>query len=310
MPFVFIIVTLSLFVIIFVAVFVYGRKRLAAEKRAWEVWAQSIHAIYMPTSDPSILVMSSFNEGQLVHGMQLVVPDAGNSASLLIQSETRGSGKNKQTYNRSILAIEIPDTKLHLIINSKINNDASSGGNIASFAQTQRFSLEGDFGDFYDIYMPDTTQSETLSMLTPDSMLYLLENLIDYDIEINGSKLYLYAYRHVSAAEAGVLLTKVPKMLEEMRLRKDDVRTQNVTNALVARTATGAIAHRGLKKDVKVLSIVTAAIFVVVQFVQHPIVLTLFGCIILILVVQTARDAQKEKQLRKKYNETIAHHKI
>src|SRR5690606_40519244 len=48
------------------------------------------------------------------------------------------------------------------LFRSKVNNDRKSGGNIGAYTKKQHYRLEGEFGDFFDLYMPATTQSEAL----------------------------------------------------------------------------------------------------------------------------------------------------
>lgn len=284
----------------------YLRKKAEAEKAAWVLWATQSGYTYQDTLDPSYLSFSSFDQGTLSRSITGVFPKSGNGFALALQTEVRGSGKNRREYKRTVAAIDIPDTRLHVIINSKINNDAQSGGNISNYAGVQRFSLEGDFGDFYDVYMPETTQSETLSMLTPDSMLFVLENLADYDIEITGPKLYVYTYRHLGAQQMGELIGRLDTMLEQMRLRKDDTRAQMATNALVARTATSAAAFRPLKKDFNLLGALTIVGIFVFQFINHPVVYAVFFVIFALTFGKMLLDGMREQRLRKKYNQIIA----
>ena len=259
---------------------------------------------------PSNLGVSAFKDGAINRGFTGGLKEAGNNFFLIQQTETRGSGKSRRDYKRTIVGINIPDTQLQLVINSKINNDGQSGGNISYFNKAQRFSLEGDFGVFFDVYMPQTTQSESLSMLTPDSMLYIMTEFADFDIEINGSNLFLYTYRHLNIAEMSSLVTKLDKLLEETRLRKGDVRQEAMTNALVARTATGSSTlHRPLKKDFQILTILFIAVYIAARVIDTPILQGIFMLLFLGQLLKLAYDSAKEARLRKKYHQVIASYK-
>lgn len=200
------------------------------------------------SSAPS-LSLSSFPEGQIIGGIRGVLAESQNNFSLYYQTETRGTGKEKRVYKRTIIEVDIPDTQLQILINSKINNDASSGGNLMRYSYDQRFTLEGDFGEFFDIFMPRQTQSEVLTILAPNSMIYILKELADYDIEINGPKLFLFRYEHINVGVVEGLMPKIDSLLKEMWLRKNDTRRENISDALVARTATDSATHRGLAKN-------------------------------------------------------------
>ncbi|MDB5170312.1 MAG: putative rane protein [Candidatus Saccharibacteria bacterium] len=62
-------------------------------------------------------------------------------------------------------------------------------GSIAPPAGLQKFTLEGDFSEHFDVYAPQGSAPETLSVLTPDVMAYLLDlgQRSHWNIEINGS---------------------------------------------------------------------------------------------------------------------------
>lgn len=199
---------------------------------------------------PSSLDRSSFNAGRVDRGLIGFLPVVKNQFYILNQTETRGSGKNRKTYARTIVGIDVPDTQFQLIVNSKINNDIASGGNLIHYDGAQRQRLESDFGTYFDVYMPAATQSEALTLLAPDTMQLILTEFADYDIEINGSSLFLYIYKHIDRHEIELLIPKLESLLEEMRLRLDDTRREKATSAPVARTAVDAdMAHRPLKKN-------------------------------------------------------------
>src|SRR5690606_35853654 len=106
--------------------------------------------------------------------------------------------------------------------------------------------------DFFDLYMPATTQSEALSLLAPNSMAYIMAHLADFDLEIREDKLFLYTYRRMKTAELDELLAKVETLLEQLRLRAGDTRVSRHSDELVAHTATYVTGgQRNLKKDLR-----------------------------------------------------------
>lgn len=306
--FAFIFFLAPVFFFAFIGFLIYNQHKKAKREQAeFEQWVTT--QSFKLGADASMLAAATFRNGSIDRGCTGVLQTSANAFGYLSQTETRGSGKNRRVYNRSIIAVDIPDTQLQLIVNSKINSDGSSGGNLQSYAKSQRLTLEGDFGNFFDLYMPETTQSESLTLLAPDSMLYILVNLADYDIEINGNKLFVYRYKRMSTNEVSELLMKIDGLLEKMRLRKDDVRAEKLTEAIVARTATDAAsARRSLKKDTQYLVIFAVVGYFLAQFVNHPVArlvgFGLFG----LLIVRALIDAAAEARLRRKYHDVVAHY--
>ncbi len=60
------------------------------------------------------------------------------------------------------------------------------------FDPSQKHSLEGDFDSYFDTYFPTHYQLDSLSFITPEVMQAMIA-AHNYDIEIVGNSLYLYA---------------------------------------------------------------------------------------------------------------------
>lgn len=291
----------------------YARKKHRAEKAAFDAWAMTAGYRTITEQQRPELSLSSFSQGAILRGIHGLLTEAQNYFCIFVLTETRGSGRNRRNYQRSIISVNIPDTRLQLIINSKINNDWQSGGNIARYSKEQRFTLEGDFGVFFDILMPDTTQSESLTMLAPNSMVYIMKHFSNYDIEINGSKIYLYTYKHLRHNDMAELLPKLNHLLTEMRLRKDDVRDDHISGIQVARTVTHAHAHhRSLRRDVQYLSVVFFIGLFVLQMLPSsigPIYIILYFGAMFYFIGKVLYDLATEARLRRKYRSVISHYK-
>lgn len=253
------------------------------------------------------LIQSSFNKGNILICAHGNLPGSGNKLIFGYQSETRKRGKSSVTYNRTVVAVTIPDTQLHMIINSKLANDRASGGNLQWYSKQQRFTLEGDFGQFYDVFMPDKTQAETLTILTPDVMLILLKNLVYQDIEINGDTMYVYSYKHEKPAELARLIDEIDRAVSEMKLRPYDSRVEHGTSYLVARTATDAsTTHRKLHKtQLSRVFIAAALIFAFVQFLPADIYVFIVPCIIFGGMLYAIIFSIRDRALLAKYNQFI-----
>ncbi len=72
------------------------------------------------------------------------------------------------------------------------------------YLKVQKISIQGNFDMHFDTYVPQTYHIDSLSFITPEVMEELL-NAKDYDIEIIGEKLMLYAPL-IDMAETGKLV--------------------------------------------------------------------------------------------------------
>jgi hypothetical protein len=60
---------------------------------------------------------------------------------------------------------------------------------------SQKVQLEGDFPDYFRVYMDPGQQVTTLQILAPDRMLYLVDSLRNFNLEIQDKYLRLFAAR-------------------------------------------------------------------------------------------------------------------
>jgi hypothetical protein len=67
--------------------------------------------------------------------------------------------------------------------------------NGATFARSQEFSLEGNFGDYFRLYAPGGYERDALYIFAPDLMAALIDYAAQYDIEFVDDYIYLYSHR-------------------------------------------------------------------------------------------------------------------
>ena len=256
------------------------------------------------------LVRSSFRSGSVLVALQGILSKSKNNFTCIYQSETRKKGKNSVTYDRTIFAVIIPDTQLQLIINSRLANDIASGGNLSNYSEQQKFELEGEFGEFYDVYMPEKSQSESLTLLTPDVMMYLLTELARYDIEIYGDTLYLYAYTHEKMEEIEKLIRKIDYLVSDMKLKPTDVRIEHNTNAIVARTATSSqTSYKKLQgRNPKLIGSILIAVIIIMQFLPQPYLFLAFGIFIICGIAWALHASIRQRNLESRHKKFIMTH--
>ncbi len=104
-----------------------------------------------------------------------------------------GSGKNSQTHTYGYIKIPLKRPIPHIVLDAKKNNLFGKISNLpVSFSQSQTLELEGDFSNYFTLYVPETYERDALYILTPDVMAMLVDETNPYDLEALGTELYLY----------------------------------------------------------------------------------------------------------------------
>jgi|JI10StandDraft_1071094.scaffolds.fasta_scaffold289510_3 hypothetical protein len=81
----------------------------------------------------------------------------------------------------------------HTIIDSTKDKISLNKVRTASDAKLQEVSLEGDFHANFKVYQEVDRQQVTLQILTPDRMVYLIDKLGDFNIEIHDNYLRIHS---------------------------------------------------------------------------------------------------------------------
>lgn len=106
----------------------------------------------------------------------------------------------------SFFELSLPRSLPHIILDSKKNNlfrrYSEYGVEIESM---QRLELEGDFIDYFSLYVPAGYQSDALYLFSPDIMQLMVQYAADYDIEIIDNKLYLFGPGDIDITDSAKL---------------------------------------------------------------------------------------------------------
>lgn len=86
----------------------------------------------------------------------------------------------------------------HILLDSKKNNQVIFGKRVSDLPSEAHFgmevlALEGDFGNYFTVYIEPTHQQDVLYILTPDVMARLVDYGAEYDIEVVDGKIYAYS---------------------------------------------------------------------------------------------------------------------
>lgn len=124
----------------------------------------------------------------------------------------------RETRSLTALYITLPVNMPRLYIDTKRNNVSGFEAGAGSIDDLQKYDLEGDFPQHYQVFAEKDDQINVLSVLTPEVMQKLLEYKY-YDVWIDGNKLVVFAM-----ASAWEYLAGIPELFPttEMLLREID----------------------------------------------------------------------------------------
>ncbi|MGB4759179.1 MAG: hypothetical protein WBP26_03910 [Candidatus Saccharimonadales bacterium] len=106
---------------------------------------------------------------------------------------TVGGGKNSRTYTWGVLRHKLPRRLPNVILDAKSNNSFLGSNLPESYAGGQKLELEGDFGNYFRVLVPEGYGRDALYFLTPELMAHLVDYGKDYEFEIIDDYLYVYS---------------------------------------------------------------------------------------------------------------------
>lgn len=135
---------------------------------------------------------------------------------------TIGEQNQQRIVNYSVAAFSMPQNFGYMLLfhHSRLDNYGLHKG-------LQKFTLEGDFGKYFDVYAPQGSSIETLSVLTPDVMAYLIDlgQKYHWNIEINGNLII------VESDGALISPSKVSVLLDYAKALRQKLETKPVVSA-------------------------------------------------------------------------------
>lgn len=113
-----------------------------------------------------------------------------------------------------VVKLEIQAEFPHLYLDAH-NNDIGEG-----YRRTQRLQLEGNFNEYFNLYLPDGDQVDVLSVVTPDIMQVLMDSGRPYDIEIIGHNVFICSRQPIYQQEVlPHVLSFAEKLFEQLSHR-------------------------------------------------------------------------------------------
>lgn len=106
-------------------------------------------------------------------------------------------------YGRKVIqvySVKLPKELPHIFMRNRQAGSKHLSSLPRHFDDDQRVSLEGNFDTFFTVYTHRRTITEALSLLSPNVMEALVRSNTKFDIEIIGTRLYLYSDNYLTTA--------------------------------------------------------------------------------------------------------------
>lgn len=101
-----------------------------------------------------------------------------------------------KNYKFGLIAIDLKKELPNIYINSKSNDENVYGqlitGGLGGYKKSQKFDLEGDFNNHFNVYAPKDYERDALYILTPELMANIVDYAKDFDLEIIDNYLKMY----------------------------------------------------------------------------------------------------------------------
>jgi hypothetical protein len=104
---------------------------------------------------------------------------------------TVGSGKSSHKRGFGVIEVMLKRKLPHILLDSRANNHFGLS-NLPLYKDNQHLSLEGNFNDYFNLYVPRGYERDALYLITPELMALLIDLGARFDIEIVDDRLYIY----------------------------------------------------------------------------------------------------------------------
>jgi hypothetical protein len=227
----------------------------------------------------------------------------GQTFEIANYSYVTGSGKNRSENKWGFVRVTLSRQLPRMVIDGKRNNFITS--NLPElFDSSQHLHLEGNFNDFFDVYVPAGYENDALYVLTPDIMALLLDNAAGYDLEIIGNQLFIYDdggfdFRDPSAIEKVVGMAQ--KFQAEFEMQTDYYADERVGNreanivAKAGRTLKGSFNWTGIFLLAFFLYYMYGGLLPMPDGLKLLLVFVMFGGVLVV----TVREIVRTKKMRK-----------
>jgi hypothetical protein len=174
-------------------------------------------------------------------------------------------GKNNQKRWYGMLRIKLSRRLPNVLLDGKQNNKLHIS-NMPNFKNNQRLQLEGDFNNYFDLYVPKGYERDALYFMTPELMALLIDHGAKFDIEVIDNYLYIYSddqFDLDNEVALRAIFDLIPLMGKEF-----EENTQRYADATIGDRAANMVAVPGrrLKRTFSWVGIIFVIIYLIFLF--------------------------------------------
>lgn len=209
----------------------------------------------------------------------------------------RGSGKSRQEWRFTVVAVRLDRMVPHIVCDNRHNNGQNLLASLPTqFAGNQELKLEGDFPQHFKVYAPKDYERDALVFLTPDVMqaMMITEVACDFELVDNVAYAYVPGAFHPTKSAVSKLLAVVEMMQKEFGKQNQGYQPAADVKSVAATIEPGG---RRLRQTNPTLYLIIASVGVMLwnaTFVLRPFIdnaspwlmvvpLFLAGCVVLVL---------------------------
>lgn len=180
-------VFMFLFLPFLIPIIIYGWVSARMQKLFFTQLAEVLGMTYEPSADRSTVSGYFFDVGagdrprNVLTGAYEGVP-----IRLYEYHFTTGSGKHKQTHRFVVSEIDTQGNLPHVFMRPE------GFSVLGKPPETKLLSLEGNFNDHFNVYVPEDSEIEALQILEPDVMARLIDEFKAFGFECSGTKTYVF----------------------------------------------------------------------------------------------------------------------
>jgi hypothetical protein len=178
-------------------------------------------------------------------------------------SYMQGHGRNRSEHDKGVVMVKLPRKLPNVIFDSKSDNFFGMSSLGASFSRGQKFTLEGDFNNHFDVYAPQNYGLDVLYFITPELMALLVDEAGKFDIEVVDDNLFFYGPEFDFTAAQ---LTSIFKLIDNIGGEFSE-NTQRYADERIGDRSFNMVAEPGrrLKRSISWVSVAGVAIYIIFQ---------------------------------------------
>ena len=108
--------------------------------------------------------------------------------------------------SRGIVRVKLPKLFPQIVLDSNKNDPSATSSVWVTYKNNQLLSLEGNFAQYFDLYVPKGLQIDALSLLAPNFMELLMNHARAFDVEFYGDEMIFITKQPLYTAETMQLI--------------------------------------------------------------------------------------------------------